>query len=139
MGFMDVRNIQSLLEQYLNDGFTFECLSITTDVPIELINRCYNRDNLSQEDCHLLNAVLYTLTQLYLCDTTTKTYMGDILDVMCSLFKVSQSAVAKYLGLGDDEFKNFLVEPEKYPNGYKLSIKLLHLFKTFIIDKRYTV
>lgn len=68
-----------------------------------------------------------------------KTYIGDISDVMSNVFKVSQSAIAKYLGLGDDEFQNFLVEPEKYPNGYNLSIKLLHLFKTFIIDKRYTI
>lgn len=135
---MEVRNIQSLLEQYLNDGFTFECLSIIADVPVELINRCYNRENLSQEDGHLLNSVLYILTQLYFCDTTEKTYIGDLVDAMCSLFKVSQSAVAKYLGLGNDEFIKFLDEPEKYPNGYNLSIKLLHLFKTITIDKKYT-
>ena len=135
---MEVRNIQSLLEQYLNDGFTFECLSIITDVPVELINRCYNRENLSQEDCRLLNSILYILMQLYLCNTTEKTYIGDMVNAMCSLFKVSQSAIAKYLGLGNDEFISFLDNPGKYPNGYNLSIKILHLFKTFTIDKKYT-
>lgn len=129
---MDVRNIQSLLAQYLNDGFTFECLSITTDVPVELINRCYNGENLSQEDCYLLNAVLYILTQLYFCDTTAKTYIGDISDVMCNLFKVSQSAIAKYLGLGDDMAEKYTV-----PKDVEAAQKHLPKTKSNYIDKEY--
>ncbi len=134
---MQVRDIWSLLEQFLSEGFSLECLSKVTNTSIDVINRCYNREKLSQNDIHALNAVLWFLTQLYCCNTENKSYLYDIVSVLCDYLEVSRIAVAKYLGISEDQLNCFLNEPEKYSNGYNISIKLLHLYITFFRDKKY--
>lgn len=137
--FMQIRNIWSLLDQYKADGFSLKCLSKVTDTSIDVIERCYNKEELNQDDVKELNTVLWFLGQLYCCDTNNKLYLHEIVLALCYYFEVSRIAVAKYLGIIEDQLSCFLDDPANYPNGYNLSIKLLHLFNTFLRDKRYSV
>ncbi len=130
-------DIHSLLERFFSDGFTAECLSKTSNISVELINRCYNGENLTKEDYHTLNYLLYYLSQLYLCDTEDSRYLLNIVTVICDYFMVPLSAIAKYLNLSVEQLHVFLDKPEHYENGYNLSIKLMHLFMTLVRDKRH--
>lgn len=63
--FMQIRDIWSLLDQYKADGFSLKCLSKITDTSNDVIERCYNREELNQDDVKELNTVLWFLGQLY--------------------------------------------------------------------------
>ena len=82
---MVVRDIYSLLEQYLADGFTFESLSKVSNVSVDIIERCYRKEKLTDEE--ILKS-------------------GKVLD-----------------------------KPSEYPNGFELSIKLLHL-RNVLLQRR---
>lgn len=135
---MQVRDIWSMLEQFLSEGFSLECLSKVTDTSIDVINRCYNREKLSQNDMNALREVLWFLTKLYCCNTEeNEPYLQDVVSVLCDFLEVSRTAIAKHLGISEDQLNCFLNKPEEYPNGFNITIKLLHLFNTVFRDKKY--
>ena len=132
-------DLHSLLEHFFSDGFTVESLSKATNISVELINRCYNGENLTKEDYHTLNYLINFLSQLYCCDMEDNAYLQNIVTVICNYFMISLSTIAKYLNLNVEQLNLFLDKPEHYPNGYNLSIKLMHLFMTLVRDKRHSV
>ena len=134
---MEVLDIHSLLEKYFADGFTMEGLSKTTGVPTSLLQKAWSIDKLTMEDNKQLNPVLYFLMQLYMCNTKDGAYLKDIATAISAYFEVPPSAISNYLGLDNAQFKLFLNKPEQYDNGYELTIKLLHLFTSFVREKNY--
>ncbi len=134
---MELLDIHVLLEMYFADGFTMEGLSRTTGVPVPLLQRVRANDKLTMEENKQLNPVLYFLMQLYMCNTRDGAYLKDIVTATSTYFEVPPSAISKYLGLDKSQFELFLNKPEQYENGYELTIKLLHLFTSFVREKNY--
>ena len=134
---MEVLDIHGLMEKYLADGFTMEGLSKTTRVPVSLLQRVRAEDKLTMEETKQLNPVLYFLMQLYMCNTKDGAYLKDIVTATSAYFEVPPKAISKYLGLDKEQFELFLNKPEQYENGYELTIKLLHLFTSFVREKNY--
>ena len=132
---MIVQSIQELLDKFFADGFSMACLCKATNVSADLINKAYAQENLDMDEIMALNPVLYFLTQLYLCDTNHKAYLEDITTTICSYYEMPIKAESNYLGLDEEQFNAFLNDPERYPNGYNLTIKLLHLFTTLVREK----
>ncbi len=131
-------DFHDLLARCFTDGFTIESISKATDIPVELINRCYTNGKLIQEDFHTLNYLLVVLTQLYAVDPDDDIYLKSMVETMNSYFKILPGTIAKYLGLDESELNAFLTQPKSYNDGYRISIKLIHLFTTFIRDKRHS-
>lgn len=111
---MVVKDIQNLLDKFLADGFTMDCLCKATNVSPDLINKAYAKENLDMDEIMALNPVLYFLTQLYLCDTNAKAYLEDISTVICEYYKMPMNAVSNYLGLDKAQYKAFLNNPERH-------------------------
>lgn len=132
---MVVKDIQNLLDKFFADGFTMDCLCKATNVPPDLIRKAYDKEKLDMDEIMALNPVLYFLTQLYLCDTSTKAYLEDVSTVMCEYYKMPMNAVSNYLGLDEAQYQAFLNDPEKYSNGYNLTVRLLHLFISLVREK----
>ncbi len=132
---MQVRDIQSLLEEFFSEGFTMNCLSKATNVPIEVIQKCYNNEQLSQEDFLFVNRILYFLMQLYMCDTSELSYLSDIVMVMHDYFGVPLDAICNYLELNKEQFETYINNPSQHQNSYNLTIKLLHLYTTLVREK----
>lgn len=136
---MRIYDIHTLLEQSFSDGFTVESLSKATNISAALISRCYHGKELEQEEYFTLNYLLDFLTQLYCCDISDDKYLHNIVTAICDYFMIPLSTIAKYLNLSEEQLGIFLDKPECYTNGYNLSIKLMHLFTTFVRDKRHSV
>jgi hypothetical protein len=136
---MVLYDIHDLLARCFTDGFAVESISKATDIPVELINRCYTNGELTQEDIHTLNYLLFFLMQLYGFDPDNDIYLKDIVETMNSYFKIPPDTIAKYLGLDESELSAFLTQPKSYNDGYRISIKLVHLFTTLIRDKRHSM
>lgn len=134
---MEMLDIHGLMEKYFADGFTMEGLSKTTGVPVLLLQRVRANDKLTVEENKQLNPVLYFLIQLYMCNTSDGAYLKDIVTAISAYFEVPPSAISKYLGLDKTQFESFLNKPVQYENGYELTIKLLHLFTSFVREKNY--
>lgn len=132
---MVVKDIQNLLDKFFEDGFTMDCLCKATNVSPDLINKAYAKERLDMDGIMALNPVLYFLTQLYLCDTNAKAYLQDISTAICEYYKIPMNAVSNYLGLDEAQYKAFLNDPERYFNGYNLTVKLLHLFTSLVREK----
>lgn len=134
---MEVQDIRVLMEKYFADGFTMEGLSKTTGVPVSLLQRVRANDKLTVDENKQLNPVLYFLIQLYMCNTSDGAYLKDIVTAISAYFEVPPSAISKYLGLDKTQFESFLNKPDQHENGYELTIKLLHLFTSFVREKNY--
>lgn len=128
---MELLDIHVLMEKYFADGFTMEGLSRTTGVPVLLLQKACANDMLTVEENKQLNL------QLYMCNTKDGAYLKDIVTATSTYFEVPPSAISKYLGLDKSQFELFLNKPEQYENGYELTIKLLHLFTSFVREKNY--
>lgn len=132
---MVVKDIQDLLCKFFADGFTMDCLCKATSVSSDLINKACTKEKLDMDEIMALNPVLYFLTQLYLSDTDTKTYLADMSSAMCEYYKMPMNAVSNYLGLDEAQYQAFLDDPERYSNGYNLTVRLLHLFTSLVREK----
>ena len=128
-------DLHHLLKKAFLDGFTVEILSNVTGVPIELINRI-EQGNLTQSDVAQLNVLLYFLSQIYLVDVSDGKYLENIVQTLVSYFGLSYIIIAHYLQLTTDELNVFLLTPEEYPNSFILTLKLMHLFTTFVRNKK---
>lgn len=100
---MQDTDIWNLIERYIDNGFSLKCLSMITDVSIDVIERCYNKENLSQNEISEINAVLWFLGQLYCCDTENQMYLQNIVSALCYYFEVSKYAIARYLGISEEQ------------------------------------
>lgn len=134
---VEVLDIHDLMEKYFSDGFTMEGLSKTTEVPTSLLQKVRSNKNLTIKETTALNPVLYFLMQLYMCNTKDSAYLKDIVTATSAYFEIPPRAISKYLGLDEEQFKLFLNKPDQYENGYELTVKLLHLFTSFVRKKNY--
>lgn len=132
---MEIRDIHSLLEQYLSEGFTIESLTQATGVSSELISKINTNQQLTLAECKALNIVLYFLIQLYGCNTQDISYLKDIVVTINDYFLIPSETIANYLKLTTKQFQEFIDNPEYYKNGYYLTIRLLHLFTTLVRTK----
>ncbi len=132
---MVVRDIYSLLEQYLADGFTFESMSKVSNVSVDIIERCYRKEKLTEEEILKSSKVLDVLGQLYMCETDSEIYLKDVVEALEMYFVLSHKAIASYMGLSVAEFNRFLDKPSEYPDGFELSVKLLHL-RNVLLQRR---
>ena len=83
-----------------------------------------------------MGTVLDFLCSLYMVDTGNPGYLKDCTDVLERYFNLSHIATANYLELTEHELNSFLDNPVSYENGYKLSLKLMHLRTIFLQRQR---
>lgn len=132
---MELMDIRVLMEKFFAEGFTMEGLSRTTGVPVSLLQKVRANEVLTVEENRQLKPVLYFLMQLYMSNTKDGAYLKDMVTAISAYFEVPPSAIANHLGLNKTQFEKFLNKPEQYENGYELTIKLMHLFITFVREK----
>ena len=130
---MQMRDIHSLLEQAFSDGFTIDFINKVTGVPANLIRRCYDRETMTQDEIRSVSQVLDFLALLYMTDTTDVSYLKDSVEALEQHFGFSHTAIAKYLGMSKPDFDTFLENPKDHPDGYNLSIKLIH-FRSVLLQ-----
>ena len=123
---MQMRDIRSLLEQAFSNGFSVDFINNATGVPADLIQRCYDGEAMTQGEIRSTSQVLDFLALLYMTDTTAVSYLKDSVEALEQHFGFTHTAIANYLGMRDEDFDIFMENPAAYPNGYKLSIKLMH-------------
>lgn len=131
---MNVKDIHVLMEQFFSDGFTADNLSKITGVSSKIIMRCTNAETLSQREIMDMGTVLDLLGFLYMTDTNNLHYLKDCVASLEQYFSLPHIAIANYLGLNEPELDRFLESPESYNNGYKLSMKLMHL-RTVLLQR----
>ena len=130
---MQMRDIQSLLEQAFSDGFTVDFINRATGVSADLIRRCYDGEAMTQGEIRSISRVLDFLALLYMTDTNDVAYLKDSVEALEQHFGFSHTAIAKYLGMSETAFDTFLENPAGYPDGYNLSIKLIH-FRSVLLQ-----
>lgn len=130
-------DISDLLKKFISDGFTFESLSMITGSPIISLKRLYHGEQLSAEEIKDLDCAMTFLLFIYMENTDHNDYLKTVVDVISDRFAISINAIAKYLGLNEEQFHCFVKNPEKQKDGYQLTVKLLHLYTTIFRDKKY--
>lgn len=132
---MIVRNLQDLLDQFFLEGFTMECLSKSTGISVDLIENFCRRNGKTSEDNEVAKSILYVLGELYLNNVEQKTYLADIVKALNMFYEVPIVAIEKYLGINSEQFQAFINDPQCNEEGIYLTIKLFHLFTTFVRQK----
>ena len=123
---MQMRDIHSLLEQAISDGFTVDFIYKATGVPADLIRRCYGGEAMTQDEIRNISQVLDFLVLLYMTDTTDVSYLKDSVEALEQHFGLTHTAIAKYLGMSEPDFDTFLENPKDHPDGYDISMKFMH-------------
>lgn len=130
---MQMRDIHSLLEQAFSDGFTVDFINKATGVPADLIRRCYGGEAMTQGEIRSISQVLDFLALLYMTDTSDVSYLKDSVEALEQHFGFTHTAIANYLDMSDTDFDTFLKNPKDHPDGYNLSIKLIH-FRSVLLQ-----
>lgn len=130
---MQMRDIHSLLEQAFSEGFPIDFISKATGVPADLIWRCYDGEAMTQGEISSVSQVLDFLTLLYMTDTNDVAYLKDSVEALEQHFGFSHTAIANYLGMSEPDFNAFLENPKGHPDGYGISIKLMH-FRSVLLQ-----
>lgn len=131
---MQLKDIYELLNYFLKDGFSIDILSQVTGVSNELIERCIKHDNISNEETVILGKVVSFLGMLYMVDVDDRSYLKESISALEQFYHISQNAIASYCGMSSTELEKFLENPETYPNGYKILVKLMHL-RTVLLQR----
>lgn len=79
---MQMRDIQSLLEQAFSDGFTVDFINKATGVPADLIRHCYDGEAVTQGEIRSVSQVLDFLALLYMTDTNDVSYLKDSVEAL---------------------------------------------------------
>ena len=133
---IQIRDIHSLLEQTFSEGFTTDFLSKATGVSADLILRCYNGEAMSQDEIRSISRVLDFLAMLYMTNTNDICYLKDSVEALEQHYGFSHTAIANYLGMDEGDFDIFLEHPAAYPDGYKLSMKVMHFRSVLLQNQR---
>lgn len=132
---VQVRDYRELFQQFFEDGFTAECLSAATGISQEKILRLSGEEALGAGDQNMMRSMMYVLMEMYGYDFRKKEYLESIADSLNRFYKVPISAIMRYLGLDEEQYRQFINEPEKYEDGLFLAMKLMSLFTTFVREK----
>ncbi len=130
---MQMRDIHSLLDQAFSDGFTVDFIYKATGVPADLIRRCYDSEAMSQGEIRSISQVLNFLALLYMTDTNDVAYLKDSVEALEQHFGFPHTAIASYLDMSEPDFDTFLGNPKDYPDGYDISMKLMH-FRSVLLQ-----
>lgn len=136
----DIREIGDLIQNFLEDGFTLECLSKATDTPIEWLEECIS-DKPPKEIKELRKLRCVFSFLVIMCDNKSysleiSSFLKDLLDSSSEIYKIPKDAVGNYLGMSKEQFASFLKNPEEYPNGFQKAIEMQRMLLLFSIDKR---
>lgn len=131
---MQLKDIYELLNYFLKDGFSIDNLSQVTGVSKDLIERCIKHDNISNEEIVILGKVVSFLGMLYMVDVDDSSYLKESLSALEQFYHIPKNAIASYCGISSTELEKFLENPETHPNGYKISVKLMHL-RTVLLQR----
>lgn len=127
-----------LIRKFIEDGFTFACLSNVTGAPMESLKRLYDGDLMSIEERKEIDYAMVFLQLLYMENIEYEGYLESIVEILKEQFEVSHEAIAAYLGLTMKQFYSFIIKPEAHDNSYSLTKRLLHLYTTFLRDKKFS-
>lgn len=133
----DISDMGSLLDKFLDYGFTLESLSRGTNTPIAFIEECVSMGKKFKEPHKVVRAFDFLVTiDNYFGFDKDNDYYKNIVESVCRLYKVPEAAIANFLGLNNQQFKTFLQNPEIYPNGFQILTKMQWILQMFSNDKR---
>lgn len=127
-------DINYLLKLFISDGFTLECLSKTTNTPIEVLEKCITDPPNDIEFDKRLNCPFFFLQILYnwySYDDDLKDYVESV----CHFYSIPKKALSNYMGMNEALFDDFIKNYRDFPNGSELVIKLDFVLSLFGRDK----
>ena len=131
---MQSRDIYELLKRFFADGFTIENLCKITGISSELISRCIDGGNITQEETQILGRVVAFLGLLYMVNTKENSYLKESVSSLECFYQIPHEAIANYLDISNIELDAFLENPKDYPNGHDILLRLMH-FKAVLLQK----
>ncbi|MBD5521675.1 MAG: hypothetical protein HDR03_10765 [Lachnospiraceae bacterium] len=135
---MKTYDLKELLDKAYSDGFTEKSIAIATGVSIELIDRYYNGTNIEQSEIQELGYLLDFLMEVYREDVAQDEYIRGIVQTLNYFFQISNKTIANYLDISMEEFEKLLQNPCEKVEYYRYSLKILHLFMSFVRDRKYS-
>lgn len=133
---MKTYDLKELLDKAYSDGFTKKSIAMATGVSIELIDRYHNGTNIEQSEIQELGYLLDFLMEVYREDIAQDEYIRGIVQTLDYFFQVSSKTIANYLDISMGEFEKFLQNPCENGQYYRYSLKILHLFMSFVRDRK---
>lgn len=134
---MKTYDLKELLDKAYSDGFIEKSITIATGVSIELIDRYYNGNNIEQSEIQELGYLLDFLMEIYREDVVQDEYIRGIVQTLNNFFQISSKTIANYLDISMVEFEKLLQNPCEKEEYYRYSLKILHLFMSFVRDRKY--
>ena len=131
---MELYSLQELLKQYLDWGFDFASISITTQIPEEL-RQLYSNGNYRLRDKDKEKYLMVFLLQIFCEKPDNVGYYKALLGSLTQHFKIPLEAIAIYIGVDVDGLMNF----ESSSDKDRIEKCIAHLFTTFIRDPGYSV
>ena len=122
----EVFDLDGLLERYYEDGFTLDSLNLILETDIDDVSACSLEDQ---------EKMLDFLSFLYAQKVNENDYLLNIVDSLDELFHISKDCIAKYVGLGLNEFNEFIKNPSKHTDKLGAMFRLINFFNA--ISKTY--
>ena len=122
----EVFDLDGLLERYYEDGFTLDSLNLILWTDIDDVSACSLEDQ---------EKMLDFLSFLYAQKVNENDYLLNIIDSLVELFHISKDCIAKYVGLGLNEFDELIKNPSKHTDKLGAMFRLINFFNA--ISKTY--
>lgn len=142
---MCVLNMDELFIRCVNDGFPIEVLSRVLQIKPEKLRRIYRGES-AREVIHNTNEYNYFgvfLMQLYCVSALDNDYIPSLIDALITYFGLNKTTIANYIGVSEAVLDDIATQPtdkrDRYNSDEKTDKKIMHLFVTFVRDKRYSI
>lgn len=132
---MQIYDLKELLERAYSDEFTAECIGKATNISAQLINRYYNGEHIEKNEICELGKVSEFLMELYRDDIMHDEYIAEIVQTLEYFYGITEKMFANYLNITINEFQGFLKSPCKSEVYLRYSLKILHLFMSFVRER----
>ncbi len=137
---MERVDIAALLRRYMADGFPLPVLSNITRISEDALAGISQGKTWHQvgADPDRFGYLVIFLTTMYL-PLDDAGYYGGLADSLTTYFGIPFSAVAGYVGAGEEELRQFLAAPLSHEKQAEFGMRICHLFTQFIRDPRFSI
>lgn len=134
---LSIVDIKSLLDVYIQKGFSVCMLSKLTNIKEDLILKMVSTDNF-QITLIPTNDIAYLhilLTQLFCVSPKDSYYLIGMIESLQNYFGISMQAIANYLNITIEELENAMLDIELLQ---KFHPEITHLSMTLFRNKRFS-
>lgn len=115
----EVFDLGELLKKYFDDGFTLDSLNLILGTEIDDVSDCSLEER---------QKIMEFLSFLYVQKVNQDDYLLNIVNSLEEIFHISKDSIAKYVGLGLDEFEELIKNPIKYSDKLEAMFRLINFF-----------